>query len=198
MGMPGSYGQSFADRRPTHHILLRYHGSSFRAERTRSVSLRPGPGPRARDGNSQPKEQAGSLQLHPEKKALARLLACGEDDLRVSINFGTCIDCHKCFKSSSLLLDRRIGAPATDTFLTGRPGSGRGSRGLGPGPGPWGPGPGNERPNRIGVERPNCRIQLRQPKMVHTFTQGWCSCSDRWRWESRLAAKARSTPLLAD
>merc|ERR1719436_1303676 len=94
------------------------------------------------------KEQAGSLQLHAEKKALARLLACGEDDLKVSINFNACIDCHEWFKSSSLLLD--------------------------------------------------CRIQLRQPGMVHTFTQGWCSCSDRWRWESRLAAKARSTPLLAD
>ena len=47
MGLPGSYGQSFANRRPTHHILLRYHGSSLRAERTRSVSLRPGPGDRA-------------------------------------------------------------------------------------------------------------------------------------------------------
>ena len=41
------------------------------------------------------------MQLHPEKKALARLLACGEDDLRVSINFGTCIDCHEVFKRSS-------------------------------------------------------------------------------------------------
>merc|ERR1719343_1529024 len=126
--MPGSYGQSFADRRPTHRIFLALP-SIFVQSRTH-------------------KEQAGSLQLHPDKKALARLLACGEDDLRVSINFGTCIDCHEFFKSSSLLLDRRI--------------------------------------------------QLRQPKMVHTFTQGWCSCSDRWRWESRLAAKARSTPRLAN
>ena len=30
------------------------------------------------------------------------------------------------------------------------------------------------------------RIQLRQPKMVHTFTDGFCSCSDKWRWEARL------------
>merc|ERR1712151_450430 len=82
------------------------------------------------------KEQAGSLQLHPEKKALARLLACGEDDLRVSINFGTCIDCHEFFKSASLLLDRRI--------------------------------------------------QLRQPKLVHTFIAGQCSCKELWRWEKRL------------
>merc|ERR1712050_698305 len=34
-------------------------------------------------------------------EALAQLLACGEDDLRVSINFGTCIDCNEVFKSSS-------------------------------------------------------------------------------------------------
>ena len=194
MGMPRSYGQSFADRRPTHHILLRYHGSSFRAERTRSVSLRPGPGPRAPGPRRKLAAQGacGLVAVAPREKGICTV-ACMRRR-----RHKTCIDCHKCFKSSSLLLDRRIGAPATDTFLTGRPGSGRGSRGLGPGPGPWGPGPGNERPNRIGVERPNCRIQLRQPRMVHTFTQGWCSCSDRWRWESRLAAKARSTPLLAE
>merc|ERR1712014_508850 len=120
LGMPGSYGQSFAD------IALPW---IFVQSRTH-------------------KEQAGSLQLHAEKKALARLLVCGEDDLKVSINFNACIDCHDFFKSSSLLLD--------------------------------------------------CRIQLRQPRMVHTFTRGWCSCSDRWRWESRLATKARSIPLLAD
>ena len=119
-------------------------GSGSRA-RAREVGVcvpGPGPGPQARDANSQHKEQAeaGSLQLHAEKKALARLLACGEDDLKVSISFNACIDCHEFFKSSSLLLDCRIGAPATDTFLTGRPGSGRGSRGLGPRPGPLGPG----------------------------------------------------------
>merc|ERR1712087_609741 len=39
-GLPGSYGQSFANRRPTHQILLRYHGSSLRAERTRSKRAR--------------------------------------------------------------------------------------------------------------------------------------------------------------
>merc|ERR1712207_52998 len=56
------------------------------------------------------KEQGacGLVAVAPREKTLARLLACGEDDLRVSINFGTCIDCHEFFKSSSLLLDRRI------------------------------------------------------------------------------------------
>merc|ERR1712113_694119 len=76
-------------------------------------------------------EQVGSLQFHAEKKALALLLACGEGELKVSINFSVCIDCHEFFKSSSLLL--------------------------------------------------NCRIQLHHPGMVHTFTEGCCSCSDRWR-----------------
>eukprot|EP00747_Dinoflagellata_sp_TGD_P212339 gnl/TRDRNA2_/TRDRNA2_85442_c0_seq1.p1 gnl/TRDRNA2_/TRDRNA2_85442_c0~~gnl/TRDRNA2_/TRDRNA2_85442_c0_seq1.p1 ORF type:complete len:194 (+),score=24.01 gnl/TRDRNA2_/TRDRNA2_85442_c0_seq1:83-664(+) len=31
-----------------------------------------------------------------------------------------------------------------------------------------------------------CRIQLKQPKLVHTFTDGDCSCRDRWRWEARI------------
>merc|ERR1712039_1044425 len=66
------------------------------------------------------KEQAELLLWHAEKKALALLLACGEDELMVSINFNACIDCHEFFKSSSLLLD--------------------------------------------------CRLQLRQPGMVHIFT----------------------------
>ena len=29
-------------------------------------------------------------------------------------------------------------------------------------------------------------IYLHQPKMVHKFTEGSCSCNDRWRWEARL------------
>merc|ERR1712050_563915 len=32
-----------------------------------------------------------------------------------------------------------------------------------------------------------CRIQLRQPKMIHNFAEGSCSCNDGWRWEARLA-----------
>jgi len=41
------------------------------------------------------------------------------------------------------------------------------------------------------------RIQLHQvePKMVHIFTNGHCSCSDRWRWEARLTPSAQLTPL---
>merc|ERR1712032_398061 len=27
-------------------------------------------------------------------------------------------------------------------------------------------------------------IQLRQPKMIHAFNDGCCSCADRWRWEA--------------
>ena len=30
------------------------------------------------------------------------------------------------------------------------------------------------------------RILLHQPKITHTFTDGHCSCNDRWRWEARL------------
>merc|ERR1712216_410777 len=35
------------------------------------------------------------------------------------------------------------------------------------------------------------RIQLHQPKMVHTFTDGCCSCNDQWRWEARLIPSAQ-------
>ena len=28
-------------------------------------------------------------------------------------------------------------------------------------------------------------ITVREPKMVHTFTNGRCSCGGRWRWEAR-------------
>merc|ERR1712224_28653 len=34
------------------------------------------------------------------------------------------------------------------------------------------------------------RILLRQPKMAHTFTDGCCSCCDRWRWEARFTPAA--------
>merc|ERR1712232_796014 len=30
------------------------------------------------------------------------------------------------------------------------------------------------------------KIQLRQPKMIHTFNDGSCSCKDGWRWEARF------------
>ena len=29
-------------------------------------------------------------------------------------------------------------------------------------------------------------ILLQQPKITHTFTDGHCSCNDRWSWEARL------------
>ena len=45
--------------------------------------------------------------MHAEKKALACLLAYG-DELDVSINFNACMDCHEFFKSSSLLFGRTI------------------------------------------------------------------------------------------
>merc|ERR1711988_1937601 len=86
--------------------------------------------------NSTRKQQEDSLKLHAEKKVLAVLLACGEAELHVAVNFNACMDCHEYFKKSSLLL--------------------------------------------------RSRIQLRQPKMVHIFIHGSCSCSDRWRWEARL------------
>merc|ERR1711904_621221 len=35
-------------------------------------------------------------------------------------------------------------------------------------------------------------IQLRQPKMVHVFTDGSCSCNDQWRWEARLTPPVHS------
>jgi len=38
------------------------------------------------------------------------------------------------------------------------------------------------------------RIQLRQPKIAHAFTDGCCSCNDRWRWEVRLTPLDPSTP----
>ena len=85
--------------------------------------------------NSTLEQQEGSLQLHAEKKALAILLAHGEAELDVSIEFNACTDCHEFFKSSSLLFERTI--------------------------------------------------RLRQPRMVHTFFDGQCSCNDRWRWEAR-------------
>eukprot|EP00747_Dinoflagellata_sp_TGD_P122575 gnl/TRDRNA2_/TRDRNA2_173653_c10_seq4.p1 gnl/TRDRNA2_/TRDRNA2_173653_c10~~gnl/TRDRNA2_/TRDRNA2_173653_c10_seq4.p1 ORF type:complete len:296 (-),score=60.17 gnl/TRDRNA2_/TRDRNA2_173653_c10_seq4:28-786(-) len=37
-------------------------------------------------------------------------------------------------------------------------------------------------------------IELRQPKLVHTFKEGRCSCKDRWRWEARLAPTSRLAP----
>ena len=85
-------------------------------------------------------QQEGSLKLHPEKKALAILLACCEIELKVAIEFHACMDCHEFFKKSSLLLERMV--------------------------------------------------QLQQPKMVHSFSDGSCSCNDWWRWEARLSPAA--------
>jgi len=52
------------------------------------------------------KQQKVSLQLHPEKRALAVLLASREARLIVNIEFNMCMDCHAFFKSSALLLGR--------------------------------------------------------------------------------------------
>ena len=35
------------------------------------------------------------------------------------------------------------------------------------------------------------RIQLRQPKMTHTFSAGNGSCNDQWSWEARLTPEIR-------
>merc|ERR1712187_392810 len=35
-------------------------------------------------------------------------------------------------------------------------------------------------------------IQLRQPKMTHTFVAGNCSCNDWWSWEARLTLAMRA------
>merc|ERR1712193_524104 len=72
--------------------------------------------------NSTPKQQEESLQLHAEKKALAMLLSHGEDELRVSINFNACMDCHEFFKISSKILSNRIQLrqpQMTHTFIDG-------------------------------------------------------------------------------
>ena len=36
------------------------------------------------------------------------------------------------------------------------------------------------------------KIMLRQPRMTHTFTDGNCSCNDRWSWEARLTPKTQA------
>ena len=46
------------------------------------------------------KEQEGSLQLHSEKKALADILAIGENKPKLFIEFNPAIDCHGFSKSS--------------------------------------------------------------------------------------------------
>eukprot|EP00747_Dinoflagellata_sp_TGD_P130917 gnl/TRDRNA2_/TRDRNA2_174892_c3_seq6.p1 gnl/TRDRNA2_/TRDRNA2_174892_c3~~gnl/TRDRNA2_/TRDRNA2_174892_c3_seq6.p1 ORF type:complete len:237 (+),score=41.03 gnl/TRDRNA2_/TRDRNA2_174892_c3_seq6:122-832(+) len=88
-------------------------------------------------------QQEASLQLHAEKKALATLLARGEGQLKVSINFNACMDCHEFFKSASLWLERSI--------------------------------------------------ELSQPKLMHTFADGRCSCMDRWRWEAQVNKQSSDT-----
>ena len=58
--------------------------------------------------NSTREQQEESLKLHAEKKALARLLSHAQNQLSVSINFNSCMDCHEFFKISSQLLGCRI------------------------------------------------------------------------------------------
>merc|ERR1711869_31024 len=36
------------------------------------------------------------------------------------------------------------------------------------------------------------RIQLCQPQITHTFTDGNCSCNDWWSWEARLKPAMRT------
>eukprot|EP00746_Dinoflagellata_sp_MGD_P159200 gnl/MRDRNA2_/MRDRNA2_86648_c1_seq1.p1 gnl/MRDRNA2_/MRDRNA2_86648_c1~~gnl/MRDRNA2_/MRDRNA2_86648_c1_seq1.p1 ORF type:complete len:219 (+),score=40.20 gnl/MRDRNA2_/MRDRNA2_86648_c1_seq1:113-769(+) len=54
------------------------------------------------------RQQEKSLQLHPEKKLLATMLARGEVDMCISINFNACMDCHEFFKSCTLLRGQRV------------------------------------------------------------------------------------------
>ena len=63
--------------------------------------------------NSSTSQQVNSLRHHAEKKALAELLARGEEGagelaLDVRINFKCCADCHELYKAASLLHGRRI------------------------------------------------------------------------------------------
>ena len=38
-------------------------------------------------------------------------------------------------------------------------------------------------------------IQLCQPRLIHIFTDGRCSCNDWWSWESRFALATRAATL---
>ena len=58
--------------------------------------------------NSTTSQQVNSLRHHAEKKALADLLARGEQRLDIRINFKCCADCHELFKGASLLQGRPI------------------------------------------------------------------------------------------
>ena len=40
------------------------------------------------------------------------------------------------------------------------------------------------------------RTLLRQPKMVHSFTDGCGPCNDQWRWKVRLMLSATAAPGL--
>ena len=56
------------------------------------------------DRASEPVEvQRAQLLRHPEKSALAQLIAVGADTLEVSINFKACVDCHDFFNGSCLV-----------------------------------------------------------------------------------------------
>lgn len=57
--------------------------------------------------NSTAAQQRNSLKHHAEKKALADLLARGEDRLEIGVNFRVCADCHAFFKAASNLVDGR-------------------------------------------------------------------------------------------
>jgi hypothetical protein len=34
--------------------------------------------------------------------------------------------------------------------------------------------------------------RVQEPRLLHTFAGGECSCKDEWRWEERSGARAQS------
>merc|ERR1719321_2127364 len=42
------------------------------------------------------------------------------------------------------------------------------------------------------------RIQLRQPEMAHTFTDGRCSCNDYWRFEAKVQLAKMANGVAAE
>ena len=41
------------------------------------------------------------------------------------------------------------------------------------------------------------RISVREPKLLHVFERGDCSCADQWRWEERCRSAAEATETQA-
>ena len=54
------------------------------------------------------KQRNASLQRHAEKQALVDLLQQGKEDLRLSVNFHVCLDCHALLRAASRALRRPI------------------------------------------------------------------------------------------